>query len=139
MEGEWKTKVMCCLMYGDTRNKLNLAESGSSLKQFLFFNITKKHLDGIRVYIDQQKVLLDIQDVFMKLFGCSDNTVQKKISIFINNRKPDEIVCLSKFVPGNVKPDYSVWFFKHRLPGTRGAGRLVAEFRHALELFKRHV
>ena len=50
----------------------------SPLHNYLIFNLTQKHLQGVKVYVKDQQVLLDIQDMFMKLFGCSENASTKK-------------------------------------------------------------
>ena len=90
----------------------------SPLHNYLIFNLTQKHLQGVKVYVKEQQVLLDIQDMFMKLFGCTAKQSNDRIDYLGKDRNYPNFPVLSK----------------HRPPGVRGSGRVVATFQVALKL-----
>ena len=38
-----------------------------------------RHLDGVRIYVDGPKVLLDVQDVFVKLYGVTKHAAKQRL------------------------------------------------------------
>ena len=99
----------------DQSQPTDVLDGVSPLHNYLLFNLTQKHLQGVKVYVKEQQVLLYIQDMFMKLFGCTAK------------QSNDRIDCLKQ------DRNYPI-FLRHKIPGKGGHGRVVATFQVALKM-----
>ena len=104
---------------------LCMAEKGTPLQKFLLLSVVAKHLKGIKIYEDGVKVMLDVQDVFVKLYGGTPEQATDRIRRISKDLKNGKDILSGKEFGG---------FSRHRITGKGGYGRVVAEFKDALDL-----
>ena len=99
---------------GESKTIFGVLDGGNPNASLAIFKVILEQLKNIQMYFQDDKILLDMQELVMHLHGCLKQAANERISQF-------------------QKYQHNLILSKYRIPGSRGTGKVAMELRYVLE------